>query len=50
MASITLIFMEMETVRAKSKVEKGYKEHGKSVRKLECIGHVQKKMGTALRQ
>ena len=36
--------------KSHSKVEKGYKEHGKSVRKLECIGHVQKKMGTALRQ
>ena len=31
-------------------VEKIYKGEGKMVEKLECIGHVQKRMGTALRK
>ena len=31
------------------RVENVYENHGKLVEKLECIGHVQKRMGTALR-
>ena len=39
---------EMETARAS--VKNIYKDDGLSVEKYECIGHVQKRMGAALRK